>query len=135
MWKQHQVEGSDGMSSVRYLVQGEVKKVIQQSTSCPFIGPTTSCCPYLHHHQLTSDPVAVGHLVDRWFSSQVTRAMGELDHRSLSVVGKKVFATKYANYFDVRLPAILAWFCPNFHPCELVLDLVSKNDPLHLLFI
>ena len=61
--------------------------------------------------------------------------MGELDHGSLSVVGRKVFATKYANYFDVRRPGILASFAPILHPRELVLDLISKHDPLYLLCI
>ena len=49
-------------------------------------------------------------------SSQVTRAMGELDHGSLSVVGKKVSVTKYANYFDVRQPRNLVDVCPKFLP-------------------
>ena len=61
--------------------------------------------------------------------------MGELDHGSLSVVGKKFLLQSTLTILTSDDRQFLPGFALIFHPRELVLDLISKNDPLHLLFI
>ena len=61
--------------------------------------------------------------------------MGELDHGSLSVVGKKFLLQSTLTILTSDDRQFWPGFAPIFHPRELVLDLISKNDPLHLLFI
>ena len=54
------------------------------------------------------------------FSSQVTRAMGELDHGSLSVVGKKFFLQSKLTILASDSHEIWPTFVPNSCPRELL---------------